>query len=140
MWGVKFVDRMRQLARRTRETYRHDKGSSAQRLLKGVSAQLHGIADRLERDVEAEAGGQYGRPQGRIEYPLVDVDGSMLETGWMDTDYVSAEDITGTSGYRQLRQRADALGLHAELRAEDPDTDSEERRYRYTVVVRGWRG
>lgn len=135
---MKFVDKMRELAKRTRDSYARAGETDADRLLERISGQLARIADRLETDVEAEASGRHGYPQGLLEYPIEDSDGGILETGWTDADYVDAGDISATDGFQVLKQRSRALGLRVALRGEDAQIESEESRYRYTVVVSGW--
>ena len=135
---MNFVDRMQRLLLRTRSTLKKNPYAANRVVLGYINKQFNDITSSIEKAVEDDAAGRNGPPQGRLEFTLKQNDGTILETGWSDPDFVSEDDIITLSGFRNLEKRAVELGLRITLQKDENTAYDDEDRYYYTLVICGW--
>lgn len=135
---MNFVGRMQRLLFRTHSTLKKNPYAANQVLLGYINKQFNDITSSIEKAVEDDAAGRNGPPQGRLEFTLEENDGTILETGWSDPNFVSEDDIKTLPGFRDLEKRADELGLRITLQKDENTAYDDEDRYYYTLVIFGW--
>ncbi len=118
------------------------------------SNQLATISQNLEKNIEQDRQGQYPHagkqsfePKGEITFTLLDKNLSRFELSQFSV--LTADDIRSTPGYRQLKDKADSLGLSLRLDEIEVEGDGVETWHEldeyvydfprfYTITVSGW--
>jgi hypothetical protein len=120
------------------------------------SEQLVKISETLEQDIALDKQGHYPHsgkqsfePKGSITYTLLDKGSSRFELSQFSE--LTHRDIESTQGYRQLKDKAENLGLsvrldEVEVEGDGVQTWNELDEYIddyprfYTVTISGWSG
>lgn len=103
-----------------------------------VSSQLDELSIHMETALEKAISDKAGKPIKILEYPLQDVSGKALITEWSQNDFITIDDIQGTSGYKSLSDKAGFLGLKLRLVEEEDDILAESDRKTYKIRIYGW--
>jgi len=129
---MRFIDKMRLLFKKSQEQ------SPSGQLLKHVGKQLEEISNTLHEQIESQVSGRQGTPAATIEYVLQDRSGEELQTEWQDTDYITYDAITKTSGYQQLMDNVKTSGVNMKLIEEQIEEVDDEDRVRFVLTLSGW--
>lgn len=112
-----------------------DAAQPDQKLLTLISDQLGTLADRVQRDIDANAKSR--DTSGFLLYYLTDSNGEPLKSTQTDAASIQANDIEMTNGYSFLRDQCDersaGLRLDQHYYSDDPKPTTIFR-----IIVDGW--